>query len=109
MSNRQGKLLLSPTAIDGMNITSANTTSFNLDVDVVVAERLWLELVLMKVQPGLWSVDLEPRKRLWVRHLEGIRKENSTAQRSNKHSTTDMKSLARGRKTHHHRANPTIY
>ena len=81
VSNCQGKLLLSPTAVDGVNITSADTASFNLDVDIVVAERLRLELVLVKVEPGVRSVDLEPGKRLWVWHLEGIRRENSTVQK----------------------------
>lgn len=35
-----------PTSCDGMNIGTADTTALNLDVNIVVAEGLWLELFI---------------------------------------------------------------
>jgi hypothetical protein len=70
----QGIVLLAPTAADGVKIAGANTAALNLDVDIVVAERLRLELVLVKLKPGLRSVDLESSELLGDRHSGADRK-----------------------------------
>jgi hypothetical protein len=48
MADGEREMLLSPASTDGVNITSAYTTALNLDVDVVVAKWLGLELVLVE-------------------------------------------------------------
>ena len=62
------KVLLSPASTDGVYITAADTAALNLDVDIVVTEGLRLELILVELEPGLRSVDLEPSELLGVRH-----------------------------------------
>ena len=62
MSNSKRKLLLAPTAAEGVDITSTHTTALDLDVDVVVTEGLGLEFVLVELSPGLGAVDLEAGK-----------------------------------------------
>ncbi len=47
MADRQGKELLAPAAAEGMDIGPANPAALDLDVDVIVAERLGIELVLV--------------------------------------------------------------
>lgn len=69
MSNSKRELLLAPTAADGVNIATANTTAFNLDVNVVVAKGLGLELVLVELGPGLGAVDLEAGELFGDRHV----------------------------------------
>lgn len=41
-SNRRGRV--TPTASDGVDVGTANTTALDLDVDIVVSEFLGLEL-----------------------------------------------------------------
>ena len=69
VSHDQRKVLLAPPAADGVDITAADTAGLDLDVHVVVAERLWLELVLVELCPSLGSVDLKAGKLVGVRHL----------------------------------------
>ena len=54
-----------------MKVTGADTAALNLDVDVVVAERLGLELVLVKFGPSLGAVDLEAGEFVWNGHDYG--------------------------------------
>ena len=64
------EVLLSPASTDGVYITATDTAALNLDIDVVVTKRLRLELVLVELEPGLRSIDLEPSELLGVRHGE---------------------------------------
>lgn len=70
MPNGQREVLLSPAAANGVDIAPAYTTALDLDINIVVAERLWLELVLVEFEPGLGPVDLETSELLGVRHVE---------------------------------------
>ena len=58
-------MLLSPSSTDGVQITCADTAGLNLDIDIVIAEWLWSELVLVEVGPVLGILDLESHKLLW--------------------------------------------
>jgi hypothetical protein len=69
VANGKGEVLLAPTAADGVHIAAADTAGLNLDVNVVIPEWLWLELVLVELCPGLGSVDLEAGELVGVRHL----------------------------------------
>ena len=53
MSNSKRELLLAPTAADGVDIATADTTALDLDIDVVVTEGLGLEFVLVELRPRL--------------------------------------------------------
>jgi hypothetical protein len=44
MAYANGGGSISPATSDGMNIRATNTTALDLDIDVVVAKLLWLEL-----------------------------------------------------------------
>ena len=68
VADSKGEFLFTPAAVDGVDIAAADTAGLDLDVDVVVAKRLGLELVLVKFGPGLGSVDLEAGKLFGVRH-----------------------------------------
>lgn len=69
MSNGQGEVLVSPASADGVYITATHAAALDLDVDIMVTEGFWLELILVKFQPGLGSVDLESCELIGVRHL----------------------------------------
>lgn len=42
MADTQWEVLLAPASTDGVKITGANTAGYNLDVNIVVAERFGL-------------------------------------------------------------------
>ena len=44
MTNTDWKWTIAPTAIDGMDIGTANTAAFNLDIDITIFELLRFEL-----------------------------------------------------------------
>jgi hypothetical protein len=69
VTDSKRKVLLAPSSTDCVDITSTNTTAFNLDVDIVVTEGLGLELVLVELEPRLGSIDLEALELLGVRHV----------------------------------------
>lgn len=73
MTNAEREMLLAPTTADGMNITCADSASFNLDVDIIVVKWLWLELVLMEFSPSFWPVDLEARECFRIAHYVHLR------------------------------------
>ena len=64
------EVLLSPASADGVYITATDTAALNLDIDIVVTKGLRLELILVELEPGLRSIDLEPSELLRVRHGE---------------------------------------
>lgn len=59
MADGEGVWLSTPVTLDGVNITGANTAALDLDIDIIVSERLGVELLLLEVLPGLRAVDLE--------------------------------------------------
>lgn len=61
-------LEFTPATSDGVDVRAANTTALDLDVDVMVLERLGLELVLVVFGPSLGRVDDEALKSVWVAH-----------------------------------------
>lgn len=71
MADGKGEVLLAPTSGDGVHVAAADTAALDLDIDVVVAERLGLELVLVELKPRVGPVDLVAGELLWVRHLGG--------------------------------------
>ena len=64
-------MLRPPLAVDSVEIACANTTALNLDVDVVIAEGLGLELILVEFLPCFRAVDLESRE--LVRNSHGYK------------------------------------
>jgi hypothetical protein len=62
------EMLLSPPSGDGMQITGTNTTSQNLNVNIIVAEWLGRELIEVELCPFLRVLDLEALERVWVNH-----------------------------------------
>lgn len=72
MANAKREVLVSPSTTNGMQITCANTTGHDLDVNIVITKRLRLVLVLVEFGPGLGTKDLETSEGLWVRHCESV-------------------------------------
>jgi hypothetical protein len=86
MAYAQRKMLLAPSAAyillagcldfprtrgertNGMQITSANSTSLDFDIDIIISKRLGRELVLMKLGPFLRVFDLKSYESLGVHH-----------------------------------------
>jgi hypothetical protein len=77
VANGEGELLLAPSAVDRVNIASAHSAALDLDIDVVVAEGLRLEFVLVELQPSIRSIDLETGELLGIRHLGVARRGGS--------------------------------
>jgi len=70
MTNAEGEVLPSPATADCMNIACANSTRFNLDINVIITKRLWLELVFVEFGPCLRPIDLEARECIWINHYK---------------------------------------
>lgn len=68
MSNAQWKVLLSPPARNCVQITRANATRLNLDVNIVIFEWLRLQFVLVEFCPFLGILNLETDEAFWVNH-----------------------------------------
>lgn len=69
MPNTQREMLLPPPSRNSMQITRANPTSLDLDIDIVVTERLGLELVQLELSPAFRVLDLEALECIWVNHF----------------------------------------
>jgi len=69
MPNTQWKMLLPPPSRNSVQITRTNPTSLDLDIDIVVTERLGLELVQLELSPVFRVLDLEALERIWVNHF----------------------------------------
>jgi len=63
---------VTPAAIDGVQVRSADTAALNGDIDIAVLEGLELELLLLEVLPFLLVFNHEASGGLWVRHLEWL-------------------------------------
>ena len=70
MPNTQWEVLLAPAARDRVQITGTNTTRLDLDIDIVVTERLGLQLVQLEIRPMLRILDLEASERIWINHFD---------------------------------------
>jgi hypothetical protein len=70
MANSQGEGLVTPSTRDGVNITTADTAALDLDLNIVVSERLHIELLLVKLCPGLRRLDLEAAVFIVGRHYD---------------------------------------
>ena len=57
-----------PASIDSVQVARADTASFDLDIDIMFAERLDIKLLLMELGPGLGALDLETSELIGVRH-----------------------------------------
>jgi hypothetical protein len=62
------EMLLSPPSGDGMQITGTNTTSQNLNVNIIVAKWLGRELIEVELRPFLRVLDLEALECVWINH-----------------------------------------
>jgi hypothetical protein len=74
MTNAEREVLLAPATADCMNITCADSASFNLNVNVIITKRFWLKLVLVEFGPGIRPIDLEACECLWITHYEIIKR-----------------------------------
>jgi hypothetical protein len=70
MTNAEREMLRAPSTTDGMNIRRANPTCLNLDVDVIITKRFWLELIFVELGPRLRPIDLESGECFWIAHSE---------------------------------------
>lgn len=70
MAYAKWKMLLSPSSGNSMQITGANPTRLNLDINIVVAKRLGLELIEVELRPLLRVFDLEAFERIWINHFD---------------------------------------
>lgn len=68
MTDGQRIRLGAPVASDGMNIAGADTAAFNLDINIVVVERLGVKLQLVDFLPGVGTLDLEAGELFGVGH-----------------------------------------
>jgi hypothetical protein len=73
MPNTEREVLLAPASRDGVQITCADTTSLDLNIDVVVAKRFRIEFGPFEFGPVFWILDLEARECLGVDHYYGLR------------------------------------
>lgn len=74
MANAQREVLVSPSSSNGMEISTANTTGLDLDIYIVIAEWLGLEVPLVELSPCPWAINLESGKCIWINHYDGDRK-----------------------------------
>jgi len=72
MSNSQRIRLCAPVAADSVPVAGAHTAALDLDVDVEIAKRLGLELVLLEVEVRLGGLDLEAGELIGVWHGVGV-------------------------------------
>lgn len=71
MSYTQREVLLAPSPRHRVQITRTNTTSLDLEIDIVVTKWFWRELIELEIRPVLRILDLEASECLWVNHVEG--------------------------------------
>lgn len=91
MTDCNGCWRFTPASCDGMYIGTADTTALDLDVDIVVTESLWLELLINGQQCYMWTgqrqathalllevlilsqlIDHKTFELLWIRHDCGM-------------------------------------
>lgn len=69
MADRERELLRAPTAGDGVDVAGAHTAALDLDLHVVVTERLRVEFVLVELCPGVRRLNLETLVLIEFRHF----------------------------------------
>jgi type IV secretory pathway TrbD component len=72
VSNSQREMLLAPASADCVDIAGAHAAALDFDVNIVIAKRLGLELILVEFEPCLRSLDLESSEFVRVRHGGGM-------------------------------------
>lgn len=70
MTNTEREFLFTPSTANGVQVTGADSTRQNLDINIVVTERFWLVFVLVELGPFGWVFDLEARESLRIGHFE---------------------------------------
>jgi hypothetical protein len=70
MPNTKREMLLSPPSRNSMQITRTNPTRLDLNINIVIAKRLRLEVVQLELGPVLRVLDLEALERVRVNHFE---------------------------------------
>jgi hypothetical protein len=71
MADAQWEMLLSPSSTYCVEITGANTTSLDLNINIIIAKGFWLEIIEVELSPVLWVLNLEALEGIWINHLEG--------------------------------------
>jgi len=70
VSNTQWEMLLSPSTADSVQITGANTTSLDLNINIEIAKWLWSQLIQLEIGPVLRILNLEALESVWVNHFD---------------------------------------
>jgi hypothetical protein len=72
MSDAKREMLFSPPSTNSMQITCANTTGLDLNIDIKVTKWLGGKLIQMELRPFLRVLNLEAFERIWVHHCRSI-------------------------------------
>lgn len=70
MTDAEREMLLSPPSTDRMQITGADTARLDLNINIVVAERLGLKFIEVKLSPFLRVLNLEAFEGVWINHFD---------------------------------------
>lgn len=70
VADTQGALIVAPAACDGVDVRAAHAAGLDLDVDVLVPERLGRQLLLFKLVPSFGPCDAEALECVWISHFE---------------------------------------
>ncbi len=88
MTNTDWQWAITPAAVYCVDVRATHSTGFNLDIDIAILERLWLELqgqvsvqlnavrkglsnlFLLEFGPFLLVFDHEPFEGIWISHIE---------------------------------------
>lgn len=71
MTTAQRKMLLAPASTQGVQIAGTNTTCHNLDINIVVLEWLWLDIIELEIRVMLGISDLKSLESIWIDHIGG--------------------------------------
>jgi len=69
MTNTKRKFLLPPPSTNGMQITTTNTTSLDLNIDIIITKRLGLHLIEVEFGTFCWILNLETLPGIGVDHF----------------------------------------
>lgn len=75
MAYSQREVLITPSAADSVDITTANTATLDLDLYIIITKRLHVKLLLVKLGPGLGRLDLETSVFVVVGHGDHAQQE----------------------------------
>lgn len=60
---------VAPATGECVDVGAADAATLDLDVDIVIFERLGLQLLLLELLAGLGGVDAEAAEGVWIAHL----------------------------------------